>query len=104
MGTASKDDVTTTSATLRCQFCLSWNRVDVSRASDRPKCGNCGVISWDLVQTANGTKKDFAGITGNFYERLSKQPPYPIELVCTACSVVVPQHDKAQSPIRNGGL
>ena len=69
-----------------------------------PKCGNCGVISWDLVQTANGTKKDFAGITGNFYERLSKQPPYPIELVCTACSVVVPQHDKAQSPIRNGGL
>jgi thioredoxin 2 len=28
--------------TLRCQFCQSWNRVDVSRAADRPKCGNCG--------------------------------------------------------------
>ena len=28
-------------ATLRCQFCLSWNRVDVSRAADRPKCGKC---------------------------------------------------------------
>lgn len=29
-------------ATLRCQFCESWNRVDVARAADRPKCGSCG--------------------------------------------------------------
>ncbi len=29
------------SATLRCQFCSTWNRIDVSRAADRPKCGNC---------------------------------------------------------------
>jgi thioredoxin 2 len=29
-------------ATLRCQFCESWNKVDVSRAADRPKCGKCG--------------------------------------------------------------
>ena len=29
-------------ATLRCQFCATWNRVDVTRAEDRPKCGNCG--------------------------------------------------------------
>jgi thioredoxin 2 len=28
--------------TLRCQFCSSWNRVDVARAADRPKCGKCG--------------------------------------------------------------
>jgi thioredoxin 2 len=37
-------DVETTAgkATLRCQFCGSWNRVDVARASDRPKCGKCG--------------------------------------------------------------
>ena len=28
-------------ATLRCQFCQSWNRVDVARAADRPKCGKC---------------------------------------------------------------
>lgn len=27
--------------TLQCQFCLSWNRVDVARAADRPKCGKC---------------------------------------------------------------
>ncbi len=30
------------SATLRCPFCLSRNRVDVARAADRPKCGSCG--------------------------------------------------------------
>ena len=27
--------------TLRCQFCDTWNRVDATRAADRPKCGNC---------------------------------------------------------------
>ena len=30
-----------TSANLRCQFCFAWNRIDVSRAADRPKCGKC---------------------------------------------------------------
>ncbi len=29
-------------ATIQCQFCASWNRVDVTRAADRPKCGKCG--------------------------------------------------------------
>lgn len=28
--------------TLRCQFCLTWNRIDAARAGDKPKCGNCG--------------------------------------------------------------
>lgn len=27
--------------TLRCPFCLTLNRVDLARASDRPKCGSC---------------------------------------------------------------
>ena len=30
-----------TTATLRCQFCFAWNRIDVARAADRPKCGKC---------------------------------------------------------------
>ena len=30
-----------THATLRCQFCDTWNRVDAARAQDRPKCGKC---------------------------------------------------------------
>jgi thioredoxin 2 len=33
---------TTRYLTIRCQFCESWNRVDASRAADRPKCGKCG--------------------------------------------------------------
>ncbi|MGK2960763.1 MAG: thioredoxin [Gemmatimonadaceae bacterium] len=28
-------------ATLRCLFCSTWNRIDVARAADRPKCGKC---------------------------------------------------------------
>jgi thioredoxin 2 len=27
--------------TIRCQFCDTWNRIDASRAADRPKCGKC---------------------------------------------------------------
>jgi thioredoxin 2 len=29
-------------ATLPCPFCLTMNRVDLGRAADRPKCGDCG--------------------------------------------------------------
>ena len=32
----------TSSSTLRCAFCLKLTRVDLGRASDRPKCGDCG--------------------------------------------------------------
>jgi thioredoxin 2 len=27
--------------TVRCPFCETWNRIDASRAADRPKCGQC---------------------------------------------------------------
>jgi thioredoxin 2 len=26
---------------LQCQFCETWNRIDASRAGDRPMCGKC---------------------------------------------------------------
>ena len=29
-------------ATVRCGFCAKLNRVDISRAADRPTCGECG--------------------------------------------------------------
>jgi thioredoxin 2 len=29
-------------ATIRCPFCETWNRIDMARAPDRPKCGKCG--------------------------------------------------------------
>ena len=28
--------------TVQCQFCQTWNRIDATRAADRPKCGKCG--------------------------------------------------------------
>jgi thioredoxin 2 len=31
----------TSPLTLRCPFCLNLNRVDLTRATDRPKCGKC---------------------------------------------------------------
>ena len=27
--------------TIRCQFCQTWNRIDASRAENKPKCGKC---------------------------------------------------------------
>jgi thioredoxin 2 len=27
---------------IQCQFCQTWNRIDATRAADRPKCGKCG--------------------------------------------------------------
>jgi thioredoxin 2 len=27
--------------TIRCTFCLTLNRVDLGKAADRPRCGNC---------------------------------------------------------------
>src|SRR5574338_982874 len=30
-----------TTMTLQCQFCETWNRIDATRAGDRPKCGKC---------------------------------------------------------------
>src|ERR1051325_4042002 len=39
MGTSSATEVR--HLTIRCQFCQRWNRIDVARAADRPKCGKC---------------------------------------------------------------
>jgi thioredoxin 2 len=42
MEAATSQAAATTQATLKCQFCGTWNKVDASRAGDRPKCGKCG--------------------------------------------------------------
>ena len=33
--------VTGPKVTIRCQFCLTWNRLDATRIADKPKCGKC---------------------------------------------------------------
>lgn len=40
MSEKTKDS--TRKVTVTCQFCLTLNRVDVSRIDARPKCGQCG--------------------------------------------------------------
>ena len=39
---SERSNGTSRRVTVRCQFCLTLNRVDLSRAADRPKCGDCG--------------------------------------------------------------
>lgn len=40
--TPDREGTKTRRATVRCPFCLKLNRVDLGRARDRPKCGECG--------------------------------------------------------------
>ena len=40
-GTAESTAPVTRQLMLQCQFCETWNRIDASRAADRPKCGKC---------------------------------------------------------------
>ena len=42
MDSATETSSAVSKATLKCQFCGTWNRIDASRAADRPKCGKCG--------------------------------------------------------------
>lgn len=41
MTEATQSDATER-VTIRCAFCTKLNRVDLSRAADRPACGDCG--------------------------------------------------------------
>ena len=66
---------------------------DYSETIVCPRCGACGAIHWDMISTPSGPKKEFSGITGDFYERLHKKAPYPIEIVCTVCRIAVPNSD-----------
>ena len=51
-------------------------------------CGKTGAVIWDQVSRAGENLPELAGIDGPFFERLSRKPPYPIELVCRACGEV----------------
>ena len=58
-------ETATRKATIRCAFCSRLNRVNLARAEDRPKCGECGkpllldrpitVTDADLDQVVAGT-------------------------------------------------
>jgi thioredoxin 2 len=39
--TATTTQTPSPTLTIQCQFCQTWNRIDATRAADRPKCGKC---------------------------------------------------------------
>ena len=54
------------------------------------RCGRVGSIVWEDAPSEEGAQREFVKIDGDFYERLSKRPPYPIELVCNCCGTAQP--------------
>jgi len=58
------------------------------------------VINWDFVPTPKGPQKHFAGLAGDFFERLSKKAPYSIEIVCSPCRVAVSTAQPPSSSVR----
>lgn len=49
-----------------------------------PRCGEDGVIIWEDT----GGERAVLCLTRDFYERISKNTPYGIELVCVNCDTV----------------
>jgi hypothetical protein len=54
------------------------------------RCGKTGTIIWEDAPSAEGDRREFVKIEGDFYERISKQAPHPIELVCNSCGAARP--------------
>ena len=48
-----------------------------------PHCGKNGRLHWE--RSADDRRNELVKIDGDFYERLAKTPPFPIELVCNSC-------------------
>jgi hypothetical protein len=58
--------------------------MEVSTNITCPKCNAVGVAVWEVV----GTERSLIKLTRNFYERISRKNPYPIEMVCNECGTV----------------
>lgn len=58
-----KSGASTGKVTVTCQFCLTLNRVDLSRAEQRPKCGECGKPIL-LDRPVKVTEDDFQQVIG----------------------------------------
>ena len=68
-----------------------FGRHFIPQEADAVVCRNykrTGRILWDQLSRVPGSHTDLIGIDGSFFERLSKTPPYPIELVCRYCGGV----------------
>jgi thioredoxin 2 len=75
---------------LRCVFCLTLNRVDLSRAGDRPTCGECGRPIL-LDRPVKVTEEDFDRTV------LQSAAPVLVDFYadwCAPCKMVAPVVDE----------
>lgn len=61
--------------------------MEISTNITCPKCNAVGVVVWET----GGPERILVSLTRNFYERLSKKPPFQIELVCDGCGTAQPE-------------
>lgn len=83
--------------TVRCQFCLTLNRIDLARAPDRPKCGKCERPIL-LDRPIKVTEEDFERTV------LGADAPVLVDFYadwCAPCKLVAPVVDELAS--RNTG-
>jgi len=52
-----------------------------------PKCGAVGVVIWE---NENSDDRTLVSLSRNFYEKIPKKTPYPMELVCDGYGAAQP--------------
>lgn len=80
-------------ATVMCPFCLTLNRVDLSRTSDRPRCGECG----KPILLDRPVK-----VTDETFEKTIKGTDVPVVVDfyadwCQPCKIMAPMLDQLAS-------
>ena len=59
------------------------------RISFAPSAGAVGVVIWE---NENSDDRTLVSLSRNFYERIAKKNPYPIEIVCDGCGAAQPEN------------
>jgi DNA-directed RNA polymerase subunit RPC12/RpoP len=61
----------------------TWEFPQIEQPIRCPKCTAKGLMVWEQ----DGAEKVLVRLSANFYERLTKVPPFAIELVCRQCGM-----------------